>query len=108
MPEFVRVAALGEVPEGGVRAFDLPWGRLAIARVDQEVHAIGDECTHASCSLSEGALSSDEAAVECPCHGATFDLASGEPLDGPAVDPVPVHPVRAREGWIEVAAPETP
>ena len=38
----------------------------------------------------------------------TFDLASGEPLDGPAVDPVPVHPVRARDGWIEVAAPETP
>ena len=105
---FVRAGSLAEVPEGGLRCFDLPWGRVAVARVDEELFAVGDECTHAGCSLSEGNLTDGEDAVVCPCHGATFDLASGEPLDGPAVDPVPVHPVRAREGWIEVAAPETP
>lgn len=103
MPEFVRIATLGEIPEGGVRGFDLPWGRLAVARVDQEIHAIGDECTHASCSLSEGVIPDDETAVECPCHGARFDLRSGEPLEGPAIDPVPTYPTRIVDGWIEVA-----
>lgn len=99
---FIRVGALAEVPEGGLRSFDLPWGRVAVARVDEDLFAVADECTHAGCSLSEGSLSDNEDAVVCPCHGATFDLASGEPLEGPAIDPVRVHAVRARDGWLEV------
>lgn len=99
---FVRIGALAEIPEGAVRGFDLPWGRLAVARVDQEVFALDDTCTHAGCSLSEGNLTESEDAVECPCHGSIFELEHGEPLNGPAVDPVSVYPVRVRDGWIEV------
>lgn len=106
MAEFSRVAALGEVPEGAVRPFDLPWGRLAVARVGHEVFAIGDECTHASCALSEGEVLADDGAVECPCHASVFDLATGEPTTGPAVDPVPTFPSRIVDGWIEVAQRE--
>lgn len=100
---FVRIAALGEIPEGAVRGYDLPWGRLAVARVDENVFALDDTCTHAGCSLSEGNLTEAEDAVECPCHASVFDLEHGEPLEGPAVDPVLVHPARVRDGWIEVA-----
>ncbi|MFM7718611.1 MAG: Rieske (2Fe-2S) protein [Actinomycetota bacterium] len=99
---FLRIASLAEVPEGAVRAFELPWGRLAVARVDEEVFALADSCTHASCSLSEGDLTAGEDAVVCPCHGSTFDLRSGEPLEGPALDPVAVHAARVRDGWIEI------
>ena len=45
------------------RCFDLPWGRVAVARVDEELFAVGDECTHAGCSLSEGYLTDGEDAV---------------------------------------------
>ena len=31
---FVRAGSLAEVPEGGLRCFDLPWGRVAVARID--------------------------------------------------------------------------
>jgi 3-phenylpropionate/trans-cinnamate dioxygenase ferredoxin subunit len=102
--EFVRVGALAEVPEGEVRAFELPARRVAVAHVDHHLYAVADECTHAGCSVSEGEVSESEPAVRCPCHESLFDLENGEPLDGPAVDPLAVHAVRVEDGWIEVAS----
>jgi 3-phenylpropionate/trans-cinnamate dioxygenase ferredoxin subunit len=104
---YLRIASLAEVPEGELRAYDLAIGRVAVAHVENELFAFGDECTHEGCSLAEGELGGEEDSVVCPCHGSEFDLRTGEPLDGPAEDPVPVFPVREREGWIEVRRPST-
>jgi 3-phenylpropionate/trans-cinnamate dioxygenase ferredoxin subunit len=101
--DYVRVGALAEIPEGELRAYDLPAGRVAIAHIEHRLFAFGDECTHAGCSLSEGTLSDRDAEVECPCHGSTFDVETGEPTGGPAADPVPVYAVRVADGWVEVA-----
>jgi 3-phenylpropionate/trans-cinnamate dioxygenase ferredoxin subunit len=53
--------------------------------------AIGDTCSHADISLSEGDV--EGCAIECWGHGSQFDLRSGEPLQLPAYDPVPVFAV---------------
>jgi 3-phenylpropionate/trans-cinnamate dioxygenase ferredoxin component len=97
-----RVGSLAEVPEGELRSFDLPGLRVAIAHVENELFAFADECTHEGCSLAEGSLGAQEDTVVCPCHECEFDLATGEPLAGPAVDPVPVYAVRVEDAWIEV------
>ena len=95
--DFIRVAALAEVPDGELRAYELPAGRVAVAHMENEVFAFGDECTHAGCSLSEGELDEDEDTVVCPCHGSAFDVRTGEPLRGPAVDPVPLYHARLED-----------
>jgi 3-phenylpropionate/trans-cinnamate dioxygenase ferredoxin subunit len=100
--DFRRVGSLAEVPEGELRSFDLPGLRVAIAHVENELFAFGDECTHEGCSLAEGTLGAQEDTVVCPCHESEFDLATGEPVAGPAVDPVPVFGMRVVDGWIEV------
>jgi 3-phenylpropionate/trans-cinnamate dioxygenase ferredoxin subunit len=100
-----RVGSLAEVPEGELRSFDLPGLRVAIAHVENELFAFGDECTHEGCSLAEGTLGDKEDTVICPCHGSEFDLATGEPVGGPAVDPVPVYAVRVTDEWIDVGPP---
>ncbi len=97
-----RVGSLAEVPEGELRSFDLPGLRVAIAHVENELFAFADECTHEGCSLAEGAFGGQEDSVICPCNECEFDLATGEPLAGPAVDPVPVYAVRVVDAWIEV------
>lgn len=102
---FRRVASLAEVPEGEIRAFDLPGQRVAVAHVENELFAFGDECTHEGCSLAEGRLGGQEDTVVCPCHDSEFDMATGEPIDGPAVDPVPVYAVRLTDDWIEIGPP---
>jgi nitrite reductase/ring-hydroxylating ferredoxin subunit len=101
-PEHVRVGTLAEIPEGEMRAYDLGGIRLAVAHQDGEVHAVADECTHLGCSLSEGELDA-EGIVTCPCHGSRFDVTTGEPVEGPADEPIRVFPARLDAGWVEVA-----
>jgi 3-phenylpropionate/trans-cinnamate dioxygenase ferredoxin subunit len=102
--EYTRVGAMAEIPEGEMRAFDTTAGRVAVAHVEHKLYAFGDECTHMGCSLSEtGTLDDRAATVECACHGSVFDVETGEPVEGPAEDPVPVFRTREVEGWVEVA-----
>ena len=101
--DFVRVGSLAEIPEGEMRAFDLPSGRIAVAHVEARMYAFADECTHAGCGLSDGDFDDRAATVTCACHGSVFDVETGEPVEGPAQDPVAVHPARLVDGWVEVA-----
>lgn len=101
--DFVRVASLAEIPEGEMRAFDLSSGRVAVAHVEARLFAFADECTHAGCALSEGDFDDRSATVECPCHGSVFDVENGEPVDGPAQDPVAIHLARLVDGWVELS-----
>ncbi len=101
--EFLRVAALAEIPEGEIRAYETSVGRVAVAHLENRLFAFGDECTHAGCSLAEGELDDKEASIACPCHGSVFDVETGEPVHGPAVDPLPTFAVRLDAGWVEVA-----
>lgn len=93
-----------EVLDGhGVRV-DVGDERIAVFRDGDRLFALGDRCSHAEASLSEGEVFDGE--VECPRHGATFDLASGDALTLPATRPVPVYGVRARDGIVEVEVPQ--
>lgn len=102
MADYMRVATLAEVPEGELRSYELVVGRVVVAHIESELFALGDECTHQGCLLSEGEIDEVADTVVCPCHGSAFDLRTGEPVEGPAEDPVPVFPLRVADGWIEV------
>ena len=80
MSDRVRLTALEELPDGrGVRV-DVGEHRVAVFRVGADVYAIGDRCSHAEASLSEGEVW--DLAVECPRHGSEFDLRTGRPGAG--------------------------
>ena len=101
--EFVRVGALGEIPEGEMRAYDTPAGRVTIAHIEAHLYAFGDECTHHGCSLAEGTFDDRTATVECAADHSVFDVENGEPIEGPAADALPVFQAREVDGWVEVA-----
>ncbi|TAM68216.1 MAG: non-heme iron oxygenase ferredoxin subunit [Microbacteriaceae bacterium] len=65
-------------------------------------HAIGDTCSHAEISLSEGFVEGSN--LECWAHGARFDLNTGRALTLPATEPVPVYELSIVDGDIYVAA----
>ncbi|GAB3797398.1 non-heme iron oxygenase ferredoxin subunit [Humibacter antri] len=69
---------------------------------DGRLHALGDTCSHAEISLSDGFVEAGH--IECWAHGATFDLATGRPLSLPATDPVPVFAVDVIDGDVLVTA----
>lgn len=81
---------------------------VAVVRVDDEVFAVDDICTHAEVSLSEGEVSGCQ--IECWLHGSRFDLRTGEPSGPPAFEPVKTYPVlidgQGDEAVVLVAVPE--
>lgn len=95
---WVRVGALADLEPGSARRVDVGDHRVALFRVEGDVYAIGDRCSHAEASLSEGEL--DDLEVECPLHGAMFDVTSGEALSLPATRPVPGYHAQVRDGAI--------
>ncbi|HNP88532.1 MAG TPA: non-heme iron oxygenase ferredoxin subunit [Kouleothrix sp.] len=94
MAEYVRLTTLSELPEQGMAAFMYGSRRIAIYRVGATLYATDDICSHEHAYLSEGWLDPDDCTVECPLHGARFDIATGHPLSLPAYEPIAVYPVR--------------
>ncbi len=93
---WTKIAPLDDLPQGrGVRV-ELGETRIALFRIEDEVYAVGDRCSHAEASLSEGPLF--DGFVECPRHGSEFNLTDGEPASLPATKPVPVYPTRVDDG----------
>lgn len=80
--EFVKVAALGDVPPGDMLSVRVGADEILLVNLDGDLHACDDICTHAYANLSEGDL--EEGEIVCPLHGAVFDVASGNAVTPPA------------------------
>ncbi len=74
-----------ELGEREMKRIDADGYPLLVAKVDGQVYALADVCTHLGCSLAEGELGSDR--VTCNCHGSQFSLRDGSVLRGPATAP---------------------
>jgi 3-phenylpropionate/trans-cinnamate dioxygenase ferredoxin subunit len=92
--EAIRICSTDDVEPGAVRRFDVRGHRIALVRIGDQFYAIGDRCSHADYSLSEGEVFAEEREIECWKHGSTFSLETGEPLSLPATKPVPVYEVK--------------
>jgi 3-phenylpropionate/trans-cinnamate dioxygenase ferredoxin component len=96
------VARLDDLAPGTARRVEVDGRPIALVRCGDDVFAIGDICSHANVSLSEGEVLCDDEEIECWKHGSTFSLRSGEPQALPATQPVPVYAVAVRDGDVVV------
>lgn len=105
MTATVRACTLDELRPGSARRVDIAGHRIALVRIDDDVYAIGDTCSHADVSLSEGEVNAEACEIECIEHGSVFSLRTGEPATLPATRPVPVYTVRIEGGdvYVEVS-----
>ena len=93
----VRVCAFADLAPSSAHRFVAEGQPIAVVRIGDDLYAIGDTCSHAEVSLSEGTLWPDECELECWKHGSAFSLRTGEPQSFPATQPVPVYAIR-RDG----------
>ncbi|GMV36893.1 MAG: (2Fe-2S)-binding protein [Fimbriimonadales bacterium] len=70
--------------------------RIAIGRVEGQLYAFDDICTHDNGPLGQGILDGYE--VECPRHGARFDIRDGRALCLPAVRGIGTYTVVVESG----------
>jgi 3-phenylpropionate/trans-cinnamate dioxygenase ferredoxin subunit len=104
MPEteyhFYKIAPTEDLASGERMLFELEGNPIVLFRLGEAYYATGDVCTHDSGPISEGEIIDDE--IICPRHGARFNLKTGKVLSFPAVEDIPVYPVRILDGFIEV------
>jgi 3-phenylpropionate/trans-cinnamate dioxygenase ferredoxin subunit len=98
--EFVKLAETVDVAPGQVKVYEVQGRQIALCNVDGVFHAIDDVCTHDGGSLDQGELEGHQ--IECPRHGARFDVRTGRALTLPAVMPVRSYPVRVEDGVVKV------
>lgn len=102
MDEWVDVASVEEIPPGECKAVDVDDRLLAVVNVDGEFHAIDNICTHEYAELSDGVILGDE--IQCPLHGARFNVRSGEVTAPPAYEPLRTYEVRVHGDRLQVRA----
>jgi 3-phenylpropionate/trans-cinnamate dioxygenase ferredoxin component len=86
MPEFITVATTDELAPGERIVVEIKDRYIAIFQVGDQYFAIEDVCTHDDGPLAHGIL--DGTVIECPRHGARFDITTGAVLSMPAIQPV--------------------
>ena len=105
MSTYITVAQTTDVPEGTARVVELNGHSIALCHVaGNGVYAIDNRCTHDNGPLGEGTLREDR--IECPRHGALFDVHTGQAKTLPAVGKVRTYSVRVTNGEVQIALDE--
>ncbi|MEP7215715.1 MAG: non-heme iron oxygenase ferredoxin subunit [Anaerolineaceae bacterium] len=97
---WAKVAKAKDLAVGTAKVVEAGGRRIALCNTGEGFHAIDDICTHDGGSLDQGVL--EGFSIECPRHGARFDVRTGKVLALPAVRPIRTYPTRVKAGAVEV------
>lgn len=103
---FSPTISIEQLTPGNKTAFTIHGIDLMLANVNGNIYATQKSCTHAEENLTEGHL--EGSIIECPAHGAMFDIVNGRVLSLPAVTPLKTYPAKVENGIIMVDVPEPP
>ncbi len=94
------MVAVDDLPPGQHMSVEVEGAVMVVINLDGEFYAIEDICTHDGSDISSGCVV--DGSIECPRHGARFDIRTGEVTAPPAYEPVDVFPVRVQDGVVQV------
>ena len=100
------VGKLTEFESGVARKITVDGVAVAVVRIDDEMFAIADRCSHAEVSLSEGVVWCETKQLECIKHGSAFSLVTGVPITLPATQPVTAYNTAIVNGDVVVTLKE--
>jgi nitrite reductase/ring-hydroxylating ferredoxin subunit len=104
MTDFLKVARVEQIEEGGTLPLEVDGELVCLARVEGCVYAFTDNCTHISGPLNEGEL--EGYTLTCPWHGAQFDVRTGKVLRGPARQEILTYPVKVEDDTVFIQLPD--
>jgi nitrite reductase/ring-hydroxylating ferredoxin subunit len=104
MAEFVPVIAFDSLKPGDIVPVQVGRYNLALHLVDGQAYCTDNICSHEESLISDGGFA-EGYEVECPLHGARYDIRTGAVTMSPAEDPLRSFPVEVRDGQVYVQLP---
>jgi len=101
--DYVAVATRAELPNGARKLLEVDGRALAVFNIAGSYYCIADVCSHDDGPVAEGDLVGFE--IECPRHGAHFDVRTGQVLSFPAIVDIPAYPVKVDGDDILIGLP---
>ena len=101
--EYLVVATKAELPNGARKLVEIDGQAIAVFNIAGAYYAIADVCSHDDGPVAEGELIEHE--IECPRHGARFDVRTGRVLSFPAIVDIPAYPVKVEGDDILIGLP---
>ena len=101
--DYVAVATTDELPNGARKLIEVDGLAIAVFNIAGAYYAIADVCSHDDGPVAEGDLRDYE--IECPRHGARFDVRTGKVLTFPAIVDIPAYPVKVDGGQVLIGLP---
>ena len=101
--DYVAVATTDEIPNGARKLLEVDGRAIAVFNIAGTYYCIADVCSHDDGPVAEGELVGTE--IECPRHGARFDVRTGKVLSFPAIVAIPAYPVRIEDGDVLIGLP---
>ena len=101
--EWHKIASASEIEEDEPKGVEIGGKHIAVCKLGEAFHATDNVCPHAFALLSDGFV--EDGAIECPLHGARFDIVTGKVLAEPAEDDIATYEVKLEGGDILVLVP---
>lgn len=100
---FHKVATTSDLDEDEAMQIVVEGKEIALINLGGELFALDDICTHAYASMSDGYIEGD--CIECPLHGAQFDIKTGKAVTPPATEDLASYGVKVEDGDVYVGLP---
>lgn len=100
---FHKVATTSDLDEDEAMQIVVEGKEIALVNLGGELFALDDICTHAYASMSDGYIEGD--CIECPLHGAQFEIKTGKAVTPPATEDLACYGVKVEDGDVYVGLP---
>ncbi len=98
--QYVKICGVNDLAEGEVRTFKVNDHDILLAKYQGEIFALENICSHDGGELGEGRLVRGQ--LECPRHGARFDLKTGDAKAMPAAVGIGTYDLKIEDGEVMV------
>lgn len=95
---WIDAASEADLPDDDVIGIQVEDRSIALYKVDGDVFATDNICTHGHARLCDGFLDGHE--IECPLHQGKFDVRDGQPTCAPITQALRCYPVRIEAGRV--------
>ena len=100
--QFTRVCRVDDIPAGVTKVIEVEGRTILLAKLNDAVFALENICTHDGGLLGNANIVDGQ--IECPRHGARFDITTGEATQLPAVAELNTYEVKIENGEVYVAS----